>query len=224
LLIWRNVGERCSTNTVRDIPIGWRFEDNYYTAVIKVDNANGYTIDLGQREAIIDEDIPVRGKVTIPYGIHTFRTHKDNWLYVEPNATSLSDLILKDPLYPHNHKLLIEGYTYNSSYDDEKIYTGVDRYAAYLMKPVDLRLFKTLNDDEYGKYAVVTKLTDGSYSYNAIVVKFDPSNDDYTNEKFIIDIPSYTEKWDSIQFIAVLETRDSSVSPMFSKYMIRLSL
>ena len=225
MLIWRNVGEVGDTLTVRDDPRGWRVEGSYYTTVVKINSTSGLDIDLGNREASVDGGAPVRGKINIPYGIHTFSTHQDNWAAVDSGATSLSDLIQKDPLYPYNHRLLIEGYSYGSSYDGERIYRGVDRFAAYLLKPTDLRLFKTLPNDEYGRYALVKEITyDSSNKYTGIVVKFDPSNDDFVNEKFVYELIAAPDKWDKICFMAILRTRNSAVTPVFSKYVIRLSL
>lgn len=106
-------------NTLQDgvvidgVPAGWRLENSYYNCVFEV--TDEFEINLGINFAFIDGK-KVNGIQTIQPGIHTFRTHETNWA----EATSEN----QDPLFPYNHKLIIEGLR------DSDTYVGTDFVAA----------------------------------------------------------------------------------------------
>lgn len=95
------------------VAAGWRLDNSYYNCVFEVDE--DFEINLGINFAYIDGK-KVNGIQVIEPGIHTFRTHETNWVTAESEDN--------DPLFPHNHKLLIEGLRGSS------VYTGVDFQAA----------------------------------------------------------------------------------------------
>jgi len=225
LKVWRNVGELGTDETVRNVLRGWRLEEAHYVTIVDITNPRGFTIDLGQRKASIDHGPMKSGTITIPYGQHVFKTHKENWIDVAQGATTFVELLRTDPLYPHNHKLLIEGYTYGVGFpDNKKVYTGVDRWASHLLKRTDFGTFKVLGDKEYGKYVWKTGIPYDANNYaTAIIIKFDPTNADFANERFVLEFSRAEQTWESVRFLAVLETRNANVSPMFSKWVLRLS-
>jgi len=64
-------------------------------------------------------------------------------------VTETAEYTVIDPLYPYNHKLLIEGLDYAVSYQGAKPYKGVSRFAAYLPRLIsesDMGLFSDETD------------------------------------------------------------------------------
>lgn len=95
------------------IAAGWRYENSYFNCVFEVEE--DFEVNFGINFAFVDGK-KVNGIQTIAAGIHTFRTHETNWA----EATTEE----QDPLFPHNHKLLIEGLRGSTTY------TGADFVAA----------------------------------------------------------------------------------------------
>ena len=50
-------------------------------------------------------------------------------------------LINKNDLFPYNHKYLIEGYSYSKNFNGDKVYLGMDKCFASLMKYVPIEVF-----------------------------------------------------------------------------------
>jgi hypothetical protein len=108
---------------VNDVAAGWLLSNSYYSCVFELNEE--LEINLGINFAFIDGK-KVNGIQIIPAGFHTFRTHETNW---RPATTQAADV-----LYPHNHKLLIEGLT------DSDAYQGADFIAAK-----ELRMISTFD-------------------------------------------------------------------------------
>lgn len=226
LQIWRNVGSRGTTQTVRNATRGWHFASPWYKTTVYISNPQGQLIDWGDRPVIIDEQQEQHGSVLIPYGIHTIRIHRANWASVTAGANSVMELVSRDPLYPYNHKLLVEGYDYGTSFPvKDQNYIGVDRYAECVMKRVDTSVFSSLSDEDYSIFAWRTGVpidTLADYA-TAIQLKFSPQVADFINERFVIEFIRAEETWETIRFMAFFQTKDSSATPMLTKWSLRLS-
>lgn len=96
---------------------GWKFQDSYFSCIIEVEK--DFEIDLGINFAIINGQ-KRNGINIIPPGFHEFKTHEVNWVDAKTEDS--------DPLFPHNHKLLIEGLP------GSQLYKGVDFQAAEELK------------------------------------------------------------------------------------------
>ena len=233
LVIFRNVGAQglSSTDTAsktRGVQRGWGFADPYYYCVVDVENPDGLTLDVGDATIWIDDE-PKRGRqAKLTEGTHRVKVHKSNWYAVEPNKNTLAELIAADPLYPYNHKLLIEGYAYGSSFDDteDQIYTGVDLFAQSKMQKV--KIFDFINSvasNDYTRFAIDYDLAGSygnTYSNMVIVIKVDESLSDSVNEQFLIRFRAVDQKFRYIRLRVDFETTDTELTPLLSGYKIKL--
>ena len=204
VVVWRNTRYRNildypDTLTVRGSVRGWGFDGSEYNCYFEVIDSNGKTINFGDKECSIDGS-RVSGAVTIPAGVHKFTTNKDNWydisdVYISggwsptlPLSTQ-EDLESIDPLYPYNHKLLIDGFPYptGDKFIGEKIYTGTDNSAEFYAVRASLFDLENnlLGENEYG-YFSIRSVGDEEKPAIGVVVRFDISNPDYADELFSI--------------------------------------
>ena len=221
ITIWRDVGQSDRTILTRESATGWQFDGSFYTTYIKIDNVNGMYIELGDTYAELDSQ-QVTGSVFLFAGTHKFKTSKLNWVELDPAFDPLDESEFKngDPLYPYNHKLLVEGFTYNVSYTDEKVYFGVDLYASYIMENVSLLDFNyNVKNADYTRYAVVVDDTLDTVSF---LVKYNNNISDFSNELFYITYKSIQKDKTDIRFRATLKTEDIEVSPILAGYRIKV--
>ncbi len=242
ILIFRNVGEKGltledNTSLVRDIQRGWKFEDPYYITIVEIQKPEGITIDFGDKSVIIDDikytntvgpDI-LTGRSPLATGIHRIKVHKDNWLGISPDLTTLEEIKAEDTLYPYNHKLLIEGYDYPTNYSNnqERIYVGVEVFASELMKRVSVfDLAHSVNANQWNFYALDRDAPDthtgGNESTRLFIVKVDENNPDFPNERFMIRFNLVNQRYKYLRFRADLTTTNKKVSPALDSYKIKL--
>lgn len=238
--VWRNVVKRGTPTEVRGYPCGWGFDDPWYTTTVYTDNADGVSIDFGGKNILIDEEA-YNGRVEVPLGSHAIKVHKDNWKEItEKSATSLSVLKAADPLYPYNHRYLIEGYSYPTNYSstDEKIYRGFDIVAEYKMKRISpSELINSKVNNNLGRFALDLDALDTSRTIdgaavasgihtagnNVILVKVDESNPDFVDEDYLIKIKSSDTRYKYLRAKMVLKTTDTSIAPAVDSYRIKIA-
>lgn len=233
LILFRNVGEKGleafgTTTKVRGVQRGWGFTDPYYTCVAYVQNPDGLFLDTGNEAIWIDEEAKRGQRVHMSAGTHRIKVHKKNWYPVSPGLSTLSSLIDNDPLYPYNHKLLIEGYSYSDDFDeiDECIYRGVDLFAELQMKQV--KIFDFINSvasDDYTHFAVDYDLPNSygnTYGNMLFVIKVNDTLTDFTNEHFVIKFNLVDQKFKYLRLRADLETTNIELTPLLSGYKIKL--
>ena len=90
---------------INGVQAGWELENSYYKCIFEIEEE--LELDLGINFAFID-GARRNGIVVIEPGFHTFKTHEINW-----KVAASED---NDPLFPHNHKLLIEGLIGSDAY------------------------------------------------------------------------------------------------------------
>lgn len=241
LILFRNVGQQGITpgdisEQVRDIQKGWGFKDPYYSCVVEVQNPEGITLgDVGPNKIFID-DVPytgtidrniMTGRTSLSTGIHRIQIHKNNWKEVTINAASIDELKTLDPLYPHNQKLLIEGYLYDSSFVGSKVYNGVDLFAETQMQEVGT--FEFLYNTEQDNYKLFTldrdaasTHTGGNESTLVFVVKVDEENPDFQNERYVIRFKLLNDLRKYLRLRATFTTEDQTVAPSLDSYKIKL--
>ena len=120
-----------------------------------------------------------------------------------------------DPLYPYNHKLLIEGLVYNTTFKGQKIYNGVARFASEIMSRVqieELSQFQNKID-----YSIVKE--SGENRYN-ITVSW-KSQDANPRELFLIETKQ-SSKLNALKLKAVFTTNDKTKTPVLEGYEIRV--
>lgn len=238
LELFRNIGEKGldaddTANQVRGIQRGWRFEDPYYTTTVEVTNDNGLSLDFGDKPVIID-DVSYTNRVdnaVLSKGIHRIKVNKANWRNVTAELDSLAALKSADSLYPYNHKLIIEGYDYGTSYPttEEKIYTGVDLFAGILMRKVSIfDLNNNIRPDNYDYYALDR---DSANSHDSgldnvptrvFVLKVDENDPDFTNERFMLRFKQINELRKYLRLRADFTTEDTTLTPSLDSYKIKL--
>jgi len=225
--VWRNVGAQGDTDTVRNYQKGWSFDDEYYSCYVWVSNFYGLEVDLGNTTAELD-GASITGLVTIPYGRHFFRTRQTNWrslgaltnITAETKAGVLTDDVagsVTDPLYPYNHKYLIEGVPYDSTVTswDNQVYLGIDVFAG--RRPTLVSSFDLLTnakDDDYDRFA---KRGD------QIVVKYNPGATDVNNEEFIVQsfTSSASDLPTNVILRATLTSEIGSITPVLYDYKVK---
>lgn len=255
LVIFRNVGLKGFDSTqvsseVRGIQRGWKFVDPYYSCVIEILNPEGIEIDVGDQSIFVDDvaytnkidSTILTGKTTISSGIHSIKVHKNNWAAVSPNIAYpsvgtqaendeayLALIKAADPLYPFNHKLLVEGYVYASQYQGTKVYTGADLFAQTLMTKVSI--FDMINNvaaDRYDLYALDRDVPNShepgldNQPSRVFIVKVDETNPDFTNERFVIRFKQINELRKYLRLRADFTTEDETVSATLHSYKIKL--
>ena len=232
VVLYRNIGENGGVSAVadrqvRDAPRGWKYDTTrtYLTTYIIVRNSSGLAIDLGDSWAWLDGR-GIKGSVVIPEGTHLFKVHVNNTAELPDGYSSYgteADLQNDDPLYPYNHKLLIEGVPYASGYTEEKKYLGVDLYCESIAKRVSVfDLLHNIQESDFGKFAV-DSLADGK---RVIVVQYDPFDSNYGNERFALTYTTDNNMFDRLIFQAQLVNNnadtDTSITPVLTAYRIKL--
>lgn len=225
ITIFRNLGLQGDTTIVRGVQAGWGFADPYYSTTIEIKNSAGITIDFGDNDVIID-GVVQKGEVSISQGIHTVQVHESNWEAVTDVVTTEEELEALDPLYPHNHKLLIEGYPYPGSFTGDQVYPGVDLFAERRLQQVSpFDMFRSVPSNDYSKYALDLDAKEGARDPSrVIIVKTDASNPDFINERFVfrIKVNTSTLSFRYVWLKAELTTADPEVAPILDSYRIRL--
>lgn len=238
LELWRNVHTVGSEDKVRGIANGWRFEDPYYKTTVYVENANGFAIDWGGKSAVVDGGV-VAGKTSVSQGHHTIWVHKDSWRYIDPtDVVDLATLKAADPLYPYNHRYIVEGFNYPTwDINTEKVYTGFDIVAEYLMQEVSIfDLINNISPNDYSRFAIdydtgdSGRLLDGSAADSSdqvpircFVLKVDENQSDFMNELFVLRFKSANTLYPYLRLKAVFSTEDSSITPLLDSYRIKVS-
>jgi len=241
MVVWRNVRyknplEYPDILTVRNNPRGWGFDGGEYSCYFEIVDSNGKTIDFGDKACTID-GAKISGAIIISAGIHKFTTKADNWhdvaqdyLALLSGVTSQEILESIDPLYPYNHKLLIEGFPYltGSGYQGERIYTGTSTSAEFYATRSSLFDLENnlLDENQYGHFSI-RSVGDDTYPTISVVVRFDVNNSDYTNELFTIKWRSGatdTSMYKYVKLKAEFWTTDSKTSAVLTSYRLKLGI
>ena len=138
-----------------------------------------------------------------------------------------------DALYPYNQKLLIEGLSYDDSYQTVKVYRAKHRFAARLLvRQSEFNFEKNIDDLDYGKFAILTVKDDqGTDSPGAIVVKVDKSLSERSGDSAawkprevfeIVRQTSSTTLAEGLIFKAVFRTSNKRRCPSLDGYEIKV--
>ena len=209
---------------MRGIASGWSYDESagLYSTILTVRDPNGLIIDLGTSEAIIDEVVQT-GSVTLGAGNHTFSTDVSNWAEAAPGAVDIPDLMIKDPLYPYNHKLMVEGYNYSAfAGEDERIYVGASFWSEMILSYLAREAFvEQPSSVASTDLTVYTRQVDipGNITF---IVKTLPTSGDLQSERFRVEYSLSDRTFDTIYLKAVLGTDDVSVTPVLDSYTIKL--
>lgn len=202
---------------------GWRKEGNLYCTTIEITSPEGKFINFGLSSALLNEK-KVTGKVFLPYGKHTFKTNKSNYFNVlEATSDTNEEAILNarelkniDPLYPRNHKYLIEGFSYNNNFAGKRVYNKIGEIYSYELKQVSVEKFNVSLDES--SYCLVKH--EGYYYFK---VKINNKYGDSKLEKISIECNKESNVNSNLLYVkAILETSDSKVTPKIDQVQIRV--
>lgn len=235
LKVLRNTGNNEVDTRVRGVDAGWSFDERSYSCRFYVSTAAGIQIDLGETEAFID-GIRTSGEVRLSKGYHSFSTQKNNWLKVDPSQIQSGQTANPDPLYPFNHKYLIEGVgeilygtdmmelvdgeTRMSYLDPDGVYIGVDLHWEKTMERVSK--FDYTSNVSNDNYRVFSKTTDFSGD-NRIIIKTSLEPGLMDDENFVIITRSVSnELFKGVVLKSRFLSQDSKKTPVLDEYVIKL--
>lgn len=202
---------------VYGVPSGWSYDDAKKLYRTTVYTTNLVSIDLGNTSAYVN-GIQVSGEVMLQPGYSVFETSETNWQVVPNGLTKISDLKKRDPLYPYNHKYLIEGYVYSDTFKGEKIYAGVEEYFGELLEYTPPEVFSSPESDQDMTIYTIEDET-GDLIFKVKVDKTDPS---WSNEcyepSWLVSRGDNNEIWIKM----VLESSSGVTSPIVSSIKVRV--
>lgn len=205
-----------SVNTDRG-PVGWTIDDelNKVSTWLYVQERNGIEVDIGPRGAIVD-GLVSKGVINLSPGFHYFETTKDNYQEITTSPTLLSDLKKADPLYPYNHKYIIEGYVVDDTSDNP--YIGISHYGQK-KKYVSPEYYASLTEDDIGYYDVFTHYLDNGRIF--FKTKVDKTSSFWDNTNISINGITNTGLYDAIYVKIKLES-DTNLSPVVNYFDLKV--
>ena len=97
------VGQNGNALKIRGLDNGWSFNGTRYETIVYVGATDGEVLDFGNTFIFIDGEEKT-GQIVLSAGFHRISVYKENWISLD-----LSRGFILDPLYPYNHKYLVEG-------------------------------------------------------------------------------------------------------------------
>lgn len=219
-VVKRNLSDSTTSELLGSVP-GWVFDENtqQYSTTLYVDDPNGRYLDLGGTSAYINGS-QVSGRVFIPQGYTVFTTADSNWIEVDAALTSVDALEQADPLYPYNHKYLVEGYSYPGSFSGEEIYQGVDEYFGKLMVYRSPEEFAYAEKGDPFYYDMFT-IEDGDGNWY-IKVKVDKTNASWRNEQYSVSWTVQSSETNQLYVKALLSTSNKGQTPRIDSFKVRV--
>ena len=252
LQLWRNLGVRGQIDPVRYGTTGWVLDGDYYSTTALVTGTSNLIFNLGSTSLILD-GITRTGTVELTPGVHQIQVTKNSWspLYLSGSSTpvrSLSQVVelgsgafqgidhlgrraqAFDPLYPHNHKFIVEGLDYSPQQGNNWLltYPGVTLYAQTCMKQVSVfDLTHNIGASDLGYFAITPDFSQDGSPINRLLTKYltvNPlSQDNYGLEQFQLFFLETTQQIArTVVFKAVMAQTDPKVSPQLYSYAIKL--
>lgn len=220
-VVKRNIVTSSSAESVLGTPAGWVFDEKtqLYSTTIYVDDPAGRYVDFGTSTAFLN-DVPVTGLVLVPQGYAVFATSDTNWIEVDETLTSASDLSKADPLYPYNHKYLIQGYSYDEGFTGEQVYQGFDEYFGRLLSYRSPEEFAYLDADDPSYYSVFT-IEDGDGNWY-IKVKVDKTDASWLSEQFSANWSIQSGDTNQLYVKALLGTSEKGKTPKIDSFKVRV--
>lgn len=210
VVVKRNLPQNQDLNSV---PSGWHEEDDRLTTTIYIQAPEGRYLDFGNTSAFLNGSL-VSGRVFVPAGYSKFSTSKANAKPVPPGLESEAALRDADPLYPYNHRYMIESYPYPSGFRGAQVYGGVDEFFGFLLRYVSPERF---NHDEGFNVFTLLKTDLGLL----VKVNTDKNNSAWREERFSLDWVESDSTGSSLYVKALLNSRDSNQSALLKYFTVR---
>jgi len=207
------------TETVYAAPTGWIFNQgtNEYQTTIYIDAPEGRRIDFGPKGLYVNGTL-LSGVVHLKQGYTALRISTTSWQEVPTGLTTLEAFKAADPLYPYNHKYLVEGYNYVYDFSEERVYPGVDEYFGRLLKYIPPEQFNSsaTNTDQ----SVYTLENIAGIVY--FKVKVDKTDSSWKSELFDLDWLVQRGENNLLYVKAELETSSADSTPMLGHFKVRV--
>jgi hypothetical protein len=216
VILERNIA---SEEDLYDSKAGWFFdkEKSNYRCYFYIDSVEGKTIDFGPNSCKIDGKL-TSGVVSIDSGYHLFETSSSNWKHIESNLKNAKILEERDDLFPYNHKYLIEGYNYSSSFNGDKVYLGMDKCFASLLKYVPIEVFYMKANNENLDIFTFEEI-DGICYFKVKILNSDSS---WMREKNNVIIQKQVSDSNKMYVKAIIKSNDEGISPHINSFSIRV--
>ena len=216
VILERNIA---SEDILYDSRAGWFFdkEKSNYRCYFYIDSVEGKTIDFGPNACKIDGRL-TSGVVNIDTGYHLFETSSSNWKHIEPNLKNAKLVEERDDLFPYNHKYLIEGYKYIESFNGDKVYLGMDKTFASLLKYVPIEVFYIKANNENLDIFTFEEI-DGICYFKVKILNSDSS---WMREKNNVIIQKQVSDSNKMYVKAIIKSNDEGISPHINSFSIRV--
>lgn len=208
-----------SVDHVYGAPSGWNFdqETGLRSTTVYVSNPEGRKLDLGPTSAYVNGNL-VSGLVSLKQGYSVFATAENNWVEIPSNIYSLIELRKEDPLYPYNHRYIIQGYDYPDVFADERVYNGVEEYFGSLLKYMPLEQFNAVDSEDAYDYFTIDDSIDNLY----LKVKVNKTDSSWKDERFDADWSVQADQTNTIYVKAVLSSTETANSPIIEDFKVRV--
>lgn len=242
--VFRNIGDNTvdggSNNPVlvNNVDSGWILDGDFYFCNFFIEEPEGRVIDFGADFVEID-GVKTSGRINLIYGRHTIRTHRRNWVSIAPATISDPSDENPDPIYPYNHKYLIEGVgttlygvsltadlgdgtTRKDIIDPNGVYSPVAKYWGRTLRQVSIFDFVSkIDDNDFTAYTIVEDVNGDK----RVLVKYNPTSGLFDNERFAIIEDQITGNlFKYVVLRAFLRSTTPSSSPSIDSYVVRLGL
>lgn len=239
--VLRNTGDNAISNSsptpvkVKEIDNGWAFDGRDYSCSFYIEEDSGRVFNLGDTSAYIN-GVQATGRVNVPTGYHKFRTSKENWRTINPDDIVPPGDTSPDPLYPYNHKYIIEGITdflygvdlavtvsgktKKDIIDPDAAYQGASLYWETAMEEVTVFDYgQNIKENNYNVYSFV----DDDNGDERIAVKHSLQPGLLEHEKFAIITRSVNgDLFKAVVLRANLSSLNPKVTPLIDEYIIKL--
>ena len=186
---------------------------------VKVLGENWHSLEGLMGVSTFDELTGQFGGTSTVYGTNGFTVA----LTGAPTVTAGYNVI--DPLYPYNHKLLIEGLDYNTNFDQDvarQQYRGVARYAGQLVQRVGNTDLEAADSQDYLKFAIVRGDDGIGGVVNRVADKWAQLNAELPREQF--ELVSKTAAFaEGLVFKAIFRTTNPRRSASLDGYEIKIA-
>lgn len=221
-VIKRNVVTNTTPATLSTgIAPGWSFNKlrRLYETTVYIDDPNGRYLELGDTSAYLNGRL-VSGKVFLPQGYTVFGTSESNYIEVNSGLLSAAALESEDPLYPYNHKYLIEGYNYADSFSGDEIYQGVNEYFGKLLTYRSPEEFAYFEPNDRGYYDAFT-IENGNGNWY-IKVKVNKSDSSWQEEQLSASWVVQSSGTNELYVKALMGTTNSGQTPKIDWFKVRV--
>lgn len=235
----RNAGDNTQfsllgkTDSIRDISPGWAFSGLFYSTFVLIEDVNGVIIDVGDTKIMINGK-ELSGKVKLTTGLNHITSPKEHWESVDITSLPPTADFQVDPLYPYNHKYLIEGVgdilygqdmtqlvggsTVLDIMDPDQVYRTTRSNWEFRMNEIS---FEDFNSKDKSALDVFSYKVDNTSQERAVVKSVD-ENGLLDRERFsIITKIQNSEPVKAMIFKATLATEDTKTTPVLSEYLLK---